>query len=118
MIKIQKYKDKLWKCYHYSVIDENVTKSSLCVFKECNNRKKSIFITDVRTIEKYRNKGYAKYLLKDVIRRFRGKYDFIYLGIKPSDDCPLKMEQLIDFYKKVGFTIHKNKFGKFIGIIK
>lgn len=118
MIKIQKYKDKLWKCYHYSVIDENVTKSSLYVFKECNNRKKSIFITDVRTIEKYRNKGYAKYLLKDVIRRFKGKYDFIYLGIKPSDDCPLKMEQLIYFYKKVGFTIYKNKFGKFIGIIK
>ena len=76
--------------------------------------KKVLFLTSFNTLTEYRHKGYATKLLKDVIRRFKGKYDAIHLNACPyyfmglnvvykPPKGGLDMDKLTKFYESFGF---------------
>ena len=71
-------------------------------------------MTNFSTLTEYRHKGYATKLLKDVIRRFKGKYDVIHLNACPyycngfdvvyePPKGGLDMDKLTKFYESYGF---------------
>lgn len=81
--------------------------------------RKVLFISDFTTRYKHRNKGYAKYLLQEIIKRFKDDYDLIHLNACPyyiedgyavykAPDNGLDMERLIKFYESFGFEIYGN----------
>jgi GNAT superfamily N-acetyltransferase len=76
--------------------------------------KKVLYLADFNTLTEYRHKGYATKLLKDVIRRFKGKYDVIHLNACPyyykgfdvvyePPKGGLDMDKLTKFYESYGF---------------
>ena len=102
---------------------------SLCVNQETiwNKRKyipdytdrKVLFISDFTTRYNHRNKGYARYLLREIIKRFKDNYDLIHLNACPyyiedgyavykAPDNGLDMDSLIKFYESFGFEIYGN----------
>lgn len=115
----------------YTLKNENgVTLSELCVREEIQDDKqffieeyidkKILYLTDFSTREKYRKKGYGKYLLTEVIKRYKGKYDILHLNACPfflthlgavyeTPKNGLEMNKLVQFYKQVGFTELKKK---------
>ena len=122
---------KINKCcfcgmYRYSIMpdDGRIHICSITVKKE-DERDKAIYIpdyidknvlylADFNTLTEYRHKGYATKLLKDVIRRFKGKYDVIHLnaclyyfkGFNVVYEPPkggLDMDKLTKFYESYGF---------------
>jgi ribosomal protein S18 acetylase RimI-like enzyme len=79
--------------------------------------KKVLYITSFTTIYKFRNMGYATYLLKEIISRFRDKFDLIHLNACPyyfnngstvfeAPDNGLDMDRLIKFYESFGFKVY------------
>lgn len=98
---------------------------SVCVEKElmydkikylfAERGKKCLYVYNFYTEGRYRNKGYGKYLLKNILKRFKCKYDIIHVNASPyywtkgdvktgqSPKNGLTLEQLVDFYKSFGF---------------
>ena len=79
--------------------------------------KKILYLYNFETNYYYRNKGYGTYLLKDVIRRFKGKYDFIHLNACPycfkngmveyqPPRNGLDKQKLFEFYESFGFELY------------
>ena len=117
------------KWYTYQLVNEDGgILSSVCVeneepmykfryvreFKD----KKIAYIFNFETSNGNRKKGYGRYLLKDVIRRFKGKYDIIHLNACPyylkdndviyeSPKDGLNKQKLIKFYESLGFESYK-----------
>jgi len=56
--------------------------------------RKTLELKNIVTTEKYRNKGYAKILLKSLCGNYKQKYDRMLVGTKPNN---------IPFYVKCGF---------------
>ena len=119
-------KDCFCGMYRYSIMsdDGRIHICSITVKKE-DERDKAIYIpdyidknvlylADFNTLTEYRHKGYATKLLKDVIRRFKGKYDVIHLNACPyyfkgfnvvyePPKGGLDMDKLTKFYESFGF---------------
>lgn len=84
--------------------------------------KKVIYLNTFSTTDGNRNKGYGRYLLNDVIRRFKGKYDLIHLNACPyhhpspfwtiykAPKDGLKTKRLVEFYKTFGFKKLRTKY--------
>ena len=130
--------------YTYSLVSkEGITLSELKVeeekaWKKRMNKldkymnKKILYLYNFETNSYYRNKGYGTYLLKNVIRRFKGKYDFIHLNACPyrfkngivqyqPPRNGLNKQKLFEFYESCGFELHgitKDEYGIFILRIK
>ena len=79
--------------------------------------KKVLYIFNFETEYWNRNKGYATFLLKDIIKRFKGKYDLMCLNACPYHfeygevvyEPPvngLDMDRLVEFYKSFGFEVY------------
>jgi hypothetical protein len=79
--------------------------------------KKVLYIFNFETEYWNRNKGYATFLLKDIIKRFKGKYDLMCLNACPYHfeygevvyEPPvngLGMDRLVEFYKSFGFEVY------------
>lgn len=79
--------------------------------------KKVLYITDFSTKYECRGMGYATYLLKEIISRFRDKFDAIHLNACPyyfhngspvfeAPDNGLDMDRLIKFYESFGFKVY------------
>lgn len=78
--------------------------------------KKVLYITNFTTRYECRGMGYATYLLKEIISRFRDKFDLIHLNACPyyfhngspvfeAPDNGLDMDRLIKFYESFGFKV-------------
>ena len=130
--------------YTYSLVSkEGITLSELKVEEEealVKRRykldkymdKKILYLYNFKTNYYYRNKGYGTCLLKDVIRRFKGKYDFIHLNACPycfkngmveyrPPRNGLDKQKLFEFYESFGFELHgitKEEWGIFTLKIK
>lgn len=90
--------------------------------------KKILYLYCFYTYSSHRNKGYGTYLLKDVIRRFKGKYDLIHLNACPycfkngiveyqPPRNGLDKQKLFEFYESFGFELHgitKEGYGIFM----
>lgn len=119
-------KDGFYGMYRYSIMsdDGRFCICSIQVEKEDERDKaiyipdyidkKVLYLTDFNTLTEYRHKGYATKLLKDVIRRFKGKYDVIHLNACPyyckgfnvvyePPKRGLDMDKLTKFYESFGF---------------
>lgn len=134
--KVSKKVKKHWfnekPIYTYSLVSEKgETLSELTVeeeerwekrryFKEYED-KKILYLYSFYTSSRYRNKGYGTYLLKDIIRRFKGKYDYIHLNACPyrlinkraytkviysPPKNGLNKHRLFEFYKSYGFKLY------------
>ena len=94
--------------------------STLCVredkLQSNFKNKKALFLYNFITNEKYRNEGYGKYLLQRTLNIFKEKYDIMYLLACPfyltkegqpiyeTSNNGLNMNNLVQFYQKMGFT--------------
>lgn len=132
--KIYKKVDKDWltnkPIYTYSLVSkEGIILSELKVQEEraCEKRlyeldkymdNKILYLYNFHTCSRHRNKGYGTYLLKDVIRRFKGKYDFIHLNACPycfkngmveykPPRNGLDKQKLFEFYESCGFELYR-----------
>ena len=134
MYKIEKKVDTYWlaqaqkKYATYMVVDENekvlcelsVEKESLKFKNEfipSLKGKKVLHLFRFETKDGFRNKGYGKILLKEVLKRYKGKYDAIHLNACPykhnkknkylirytAPSGGLKKTKLISFYESFGF---------------
>jgi GNAT superfamily N-acetyltransferase len=111
---------------------------SLCVERERIWNKKEyipdyagknvLFISNFNTRYNHRNKGYARYLLQEIIKRFKDDYDLIHLNACPyyiendyavyeAPDNGLDMERLIKFYESFGFEIYGDTIEGFKAMI-
>ena len=90
--------------------------------------RKVLFISDFTTEYNHRNKGYARYLLQEIIKRFKDDYDLIHLNACPyyiedgyavykAPDNGLDMERLIKFYESFGFEIYGDTIEGFKAMI-
>ena len=90
--------------------------------------RKVLFISNFSTRYNHRNNGYARYLLQEVIKRFKDDYDLIHLNACPyyiENDCAvyeapdngLDMERLIKFYESFGFEIYGDTIEGFKAMI-
>jgi ribosomal protein S18 acetylase RimI-like enzyme len=104
----------------YSLIGENdgieITLSSASVFKEKEPiipNQKSLYFCNFSTSSRFRNKGFGTMLLKEIIKRYKGKYNIIHLDACPSlsvGNAPqLGKRQLIGFYQSLGFEVYERK---------
>ena len=119
-------KDSFCGMYRYSIMsdDGRFCICSITVKKEDERDKATyipdyidknvLYLADFNTLTEYRHKGYATKLLKDVIRRFKGKYDVIHLNACPyyfkgfnvvyePPKGGLDMDKLTKFYESYGF---------------
>lgn len=119
-------KDCFYGMYSYSIMSddgrfcicsitvENETERNKARYIPDYINKKVLYLTDFNTLTEYRHKGYATKLLKDVIRRFKGKYDAIHLNACPyyrkgfdvvyePPKGGLDMDKLTKFYESFGF---------------
>ena len=114
---------------------EGVLLSELCVRKEsgderyCNFEdfgvdKSILYIHSFNTLPEYRKMGYGRFLLKNILSRFKGKYDLIHLDVCPYFEAEkengLCMSDLLSFYESFGFKLYKSNecyntmlFGKY-----
>lgn len=67
--------------------------------------KKTIRLELIKTLPKFRKCGYATRLFIEVLKYIRAKFKSyaLYLNPLPLDPNGLKLQQLINFYKKFGF---------------
>jgi len=97
-----------------SITVEKETELDKAIYIPDYINKKVLYLTDFNTLTEYRHKGYATKLLKDVIRRFKDKYDAIHLnacpyyckGFNVVYEPPkegLDMDKLTKFYESFGF---------------
>ena len=116
-------------CGRYCLRNEDnefKTLCSLCAVCEdfCNKQKyipehireKVLYITNFETDCFNRNKGYATYLLKEVIELLKDEYDLIHLNACPyyivngcaiyeTPNNGLDMDMLVKFYESFGFEV-------------
>lgn len=63
-------------------------------------KENGVFLYGFSTVEKHRNKGYAKYLLKETEKRLKEiNIESIYLTVDPNNEIAVNM------YKKLGYKI-------------
>jgi len=65
------------------------------------------YLSDFTTKFGERKKGYGRQLLNLVKENTKGK--FIYLIVHSSDEYYMKDNQLVEFYKSIGFEVHEKK---------
>lgn len=117
--------------YTYSLISENGDLlSSIDVEKEIledkikyineYKDKNVLYLTCFKTVSRFRNNGYGRYLLKNILQRFKGKYEVIHLNACPyyeklfnieykAPNNGLKIKKLVKFYESFGFKKHHMK---------
>ena len=87
---IDRYLDK-GKMY---VLDDNGIKCECVVTNEGNG---VLEIKNIATFSEYQGKGYAKFLIDFIAKKYKGKYNILQVG---TGDVPMS----ISFYEKCGFV--------------
>ena len=87
---IDRYLDK-GKMY---LLDDNGIKCECIVTNEGNG---VLEIKNIATFSEYQGKGYAKFLIDFIAKKYKGKYNILQVG---TGDVPMS----ISFYEKCGFV--------------
>ena len=76
------------------VLDDNGIKCECIVTNEGNG---VLEIKNIATFSEYQGKGYAKFLIDFIAKKYKGKYNILQVG---TGDVPMS----ISFYEKCGFV--------------
>lgn len=77
-----------------------------------DEKKSEIFIDVIRVLQPFRNNGIATMILKEILTYvtfFLQSIKKISLSPLPLDTTGLNLEELINFYKKFGFSLCSSK---------